>query len=96
MIPVPTILSLSVQLMPPVNRLLTVSAKPAHRVVESGLRPFNALLALSPIVRLRARHGDKQQEYTQGCGGDQGFSESGVISLCIHRSPPSQMRVKTC
>ena len=85
---VPATLVHSVQLMPAVNGLLTVSAIPGDCVVESGLRPFRALLALCPIVRLRTRHRDKQQKHTQRCGSDQRFSESGVISPCVHRFPP--------
>jgi len=36
----------------------------ADGVVESGLRPFNPLLALCPVVRLRAWHRDEQHKDT--------------------------------
>ncbi|MFI5107884.1 MAG: hypothetical protein ACHP78_03450 [Terriglobales bacterium] len=62
MIAVPAMLALSVEITSPVIRLPAGRAMPADGVVESGLRPFNSLLALSPIVRMRTWHRDKQRK----------------------------------
>jgi hypothetical protein len=80
----PATLALGVQITPPVIRLPAVHAMPVNRLVESDLRPFNALLALCPIIRVRTRHPGKQQQHTQHCGSDRRFSESCVISLWVH------------
>ena len=93
-IPVPATLALGVQFMPSVNGLPAVSAIPVDRLVEPGLRPFYVPLALLPSVRLRTRHRDEQQKHTQHRASDQGFSESFVISPCVHGFPPVHECVK--